>query len=124
MSQLWIPDRSGAWGVFPLAARSHDLATLPPRLVPAGADCGPAASRVWLVPTGAAFALVAGARRDVAVNGTPLVLGFAVLADRDDIVIGGVGRAYWSAERPARAVPFAGGEGTNCPRCGLRASIL
>ena len=118
MSHVWIPDGSGAGVTPPLDARVYSLTSFPPRPIQGGPDSEPAESRVRLVPVGDGFALVAGARRDVSVNGMPLALGFAVLSDRDEIAVAGAGRAYWSAEREAAVVEFSAGETPlQCPRC-------
>jgi hypothetical protein len=46
----------------------------------------------------------------VNVNGRPLYLGFRVLAHKDEIVLGGRVRLYFSGEQLARIEPFPGSE--------------
>jgi hypothetical protein len=54
----------------------------------------------------------------IRVNGTPLTGGIRVLDHQDEIHIGEEAPVYFSADRPARVVPFPGGERPiRCPRC-------
>ena len=64
----------------------------------------------WLVMS----AMHAGVR----LNGGRLLTGFRVLADRDELCIDGVGRAFFSTERLASITPFPGAERpVRCARC-------
>lgn len=54
----------------------------------------------------------------VRVNGQPLLAGIAVLRDRDEILLGGRTRLYFSTEELAKVEPFPGGDGqVFCARC-------
>jgi len=66
------------------------------------------------------WALVAPKGKDVLVNGIPLIAGLRVLRDRDEILLQGMPRMYFSSERLARKEPFpGGGKPFICPRCKL-----
>ncbi len=57
-------------------------------------------------------------REGVRVNGLPLVAGFRVLDDRDEIRMTRTGRIYFSTESSPRVEPFREGqEAAQCPRC-------
>jgi hypothetical protein len=54
----------------------------------------------------------------VRVNGLPVLGALRVLRDRDEIVIAGCGRFFFSSERLARVEPFPGSDrDAYCPRC-------
>jgi len=62
--------------------------------------------------------LAVAERRDVYVNGSPLVAGIRLLRDRDEIRMGNVQRLFFSTERLACTEPFPGSEKpVVCPRC-------
>jgi len=66
------------------------------------------------------WALLASRSSEVAVNGSPVLLGICVLKHRDRIVAdcGGQLRTfYFSSEKPAAIEPFPGPEPVVCPRC-------
>ncbi len=59
-----------------------------------------------------------GAADDVWVNGEPLLAGLAVLKDRDEILLGGRTRLYFSTEELPAVVPYPGAEAPEfCARC-------
>jgi hypothetical protein len=63
---------------------------------------------------------VTGEESAVDIGGRPLTTGVAVLADRDEIRVEGVGRMFFSTEVLASVEPFPGSERTLfCPRCTL-----
>jgi hypothetical protein len=111
MSQLWL-QRLSEWLALPLVARSYALAAGAGGLVaePQGqhADAGVLLLRgngghsaCWLLFSD-------GPR--VRVNGEPVVAGVHALADRDEIVLDGAGRAFLSLEALPNVAPFPGGD--------------
>ena len=64
------------------------------------------------------WALFGGAAPGVRINGRSLLAGIGVLRDRDEILIAGRARFYFSTEEFARVEPFPGGDGpVFCARC-------
>jgi len=54
----------------------------------------------------------------VRINGQSLLAGLSVLRDRDEILIGGRSRLYFSTEQLAKVEPFPGGDDPAfCARC-------
>ena len=54
----------------------------------------------------------------VRLNGVRLLTGFRVLADRDELYVDGVGRAFFSTERLAQVEPFPSADRpVGCARC-------
>jgi len=117
MPHIWLQDTEGAWAAAPLNGAAMALTGDPARpLLPRGGGGGPAA----LLRAGAAkpeawVLLVAAARPDVRVNGSP-VAGIRVLADRDEITVGAA-RVFYSSELLASVQPFPGERPVTCPRC-------
>jgi hypothetical protein len=113
MAHLWVQvlrgehaghSTSGEWSVMPLPDGAFVLGAAL-LLRSRGAD-----GESWLVMT----AKGAGVR----LNGVRLLTGFRVLADRDELCIDGVGRAFFSTERLATVAPFPGAERpVRCARC-------
>lgn len=74
-----------------------------------------------------AWVVLCGADAQVRLNGTPLLLGLAMLRDRDEIVLPSVGvdgraaerRFYFSTEELAKVVAAPAGLTQQCPRCKL-----
>jgi hypothetical protein len=63
----------------------------------------------WLV-------LSAGAG-DVALNGNPIATGIHLLRDRDELLVKGVGRVFFSTERVAQVETARDAGAAMCPRC-------
>jgi len=62
--------------------------------------------------------LLCGARKQVSVNGLPVMAGIRVLSDRDEIRIEGAGTLFFSSENLARVETFPGGDSiVHCARC-------
>jgi hypothetical protein len=111
MAQLWS-QMDNQWGLAPLEPAAWVLtgdASRPVRALgarPAGP--GDVVLRCLAGADDDAWLLLAhGGRRDVRVNGLPLVGGLRELRDRDGIRFAGQ-QLYLSTERRARPVPFTG----------------
>ncbi|HVS04230.1 MAG TPA: hypothetical protein VMT16_15810 [Thermoanaerobaculia bacterium] len=112
-AQLWMR-ADDEWAVLP-ASGALDVGVAPPRAA-AAADAGP--GRVLLLPGAGGWALVAGARRRVRVDGLAVGLGLRWLADRELVVVEGLPALVFATEAPARVEPFPGlGRAVDCPRC-------
>ena len=140
MAHLWVRDAEGNLGVFPLLGVPIDLTASPPRravdpvsekgvsAVLAPAPAAPDAPPVWVMMAQPAI--------DVQVNGLRLSTGLLVLADRDEIRVGGLASMFFSSETLARVEAFPGSErpvycgrcrqeiakgagAVRCPRCGI-----
>jgi hypothetical protein len=113
------------WGVVSLDTEAFVLDRLGPRRADHVLDHDPAPDVVALrrcsEGTGDTWALVAGPKADVLVNGMAIPHGIAVLADRDEIRLPLVPPMYFSTETLARvaAYPDEGAPGF-CPRCKQR----
>jgi hypothetical protein len=136
MAHLWMLDSSAAWAVAALDDEAGPFA-LGDGLVrrhEADSPVPPVLLR-RLAPPLAAWALVCGERSGVRVNGSPVPVGLAVLADRDEIRLPGF-TGWFSTELQARIEPFpeaarrgfcprckraidAGAPAVRCPACGL-----
>ena len=122
MANLWHID-GNSWvrrsllsdGVAVSALRERPNSTLPAR--------SQEGAPVWLRQYARADAppiwvLLSGVTPHVWVNGQALSCGLRVLRDRDEILIPGLTRCYFSTEDPARVEPFPAGEGpVFCARC-------
>lgn len=65
-----------------------------------------------------AWALLCPPGLRVRVNGDPVRTGIRVLQDRDEVLLDGTERLFFSTERAARPEPFPGSERrVVCPRC-------
>ena len=130
MAHLWIPNTEGNWDAFFLDRSSVSLDELPPLHLALEAHAGPQSVILWaLRATEDEWALVAGARRRVFVNGFALRCGLHMLADKDEIRLDPVADLsksrpsssrifFFSTERLAREEPFPGTERAFfCPRC-------
>jgi hypothetical protein len=104
VAYIWSVEGDGVWWPMSLDDRGHDVP--PARIARQGApDDG-----AWVVlgPS------------SVRVNGAPLDLGIRVLADRDELRVGGA-RVFFSTETRAAIEPYPGSERTVlCPRCKLQ----
>jgi len=125
MAQLWIQAAAAAgpcWAVVPLAGQQYDFVATEPYVRRAEAESRPATGGILVRSehegTESWYVLASWAAR-LWVNGRQAPLGVRVLADRDEIRLENGCRLYFSTERAAKVVPFAGaGHETICPRCG------
>jgi hypothetical protein len=119
VAQFWVQDEAGAWAVAPLDGEAFELTGV--GVKPRGA--GKAGLATGLVlrrqgPDGESWLLLAGPSCNVRVNGLPVALGARVLGDKDEVLVGGAGRLFFSTERLVRVEEFPGVEGGgSCPRC-------
>jgi len=111
MAHLWL-FHDDAWAIFALADGRYDLTTLPPRRL----GDAESASAVLLF-TGNEWLLLAEPLAPVRVNGLPVMGNIHVMADRDEISVGGA-RVFFSAETLASIQEYAG-QDVRCPRCKL-----
>ena len=121
-AHMWQLDGS-AWTRLPLTGSHFSLGVnsdspvqpdgaIPDDGVPAvlGRYAGSGESPTWV--------LLSRETSSVRVNGKPLLSGMSVLRDRDEILIGGQTRLYFSTEELAKIEPYPGGEGlVFCARC-------
>jgi hypothetical protein len=109
VAHLWF-NQEGEPAAMPLSAEAYDLATALPRTIdPAGRyDCG-------LIRVEQNWVLVSTAAARVRVNGHTLTTRIRVLADRDEVTLGGR-RFYYSKEELAAPEAYQGGT-LRCPRC-------
>jgi hypothetical protein len=119
MAHLWLPDDANAWRAMPLTAEAFALAgaSVEP-LIASSATAGAGAVLLRRVATSPdTWAILGDARHRLRVNGAPVLLGVAVLADRDEIRLPTLA-AWFSTETRACVEPFpsAGARGF-CPRC-------
>lgn len=124
MAHLFVRDASAQWAVLPLDGRAYDLGADPPRAADSSLEDEESASAVVLLGAGraepAARVLLAGPHAEVWVNGMPLLAGIHVLADRDEIRVGGTGTVFFSTESLPVIEKFPGGDRRIvCPRCKL-----
>ena len=124
MALIWMKSDLKAWAALPLEAERIRLDTDPPQRLQAEVIGSADADGVLLLreagEDGIIWILLADARWDVRVNGLPLPAGIRVLADRDEIRIGGKEPWYFSTEESPQVVPFPeGGADIRCPRCTL-----
>jgi hypothetical protein len=90
---------------LPTALASCDASGAPALLM-----CGPRSR--WLV--------LARGGWDVMLNGLPLLTGFHLLRDRDELRLAGGARGFFSDETQAVLEPFPGADqALFCPRCSL-----
>jgi hypothetical protein len=114
MPHLWIRDESGVgdWAVMQLAGGAV--------ILPAGAD-GRRATALLLrsrIADEEAWLVMSVIPGGVRLNGARLETGIRMLHDRDELLIAGLGRAFYSTERLARIELFPGAERpVLCPRC-------
>lgn len=114
MSHLWIPLETGGHGVLVLEQAEYELPVRPQ--LPA--TDAPAPATLVRLAASDGWAVVARSEH-VRVNGIALPAGLAVLADRDEIQLPGVGPVWFSTEIVARVVeaPALDGRTPRCPRC-------
>ena len=120
MAHLWTQS-DGEWSAHRLDGGRFDLAadSIPkPGQAPVAASSGKAA---LLIPADAGgtkvWALITSANSDIRVNSRPVPAGLCVLADRDEIRMGGEVR-YFSTESLAAVEKFPGSDRpVFCGRC-------
>ena len=64
-----------------------------------------------------AWILLAPPESDVKINGMRLQAGIKALHHRDEVMVSGMGRLYFSTEKLTNIEPFPGGERMLCGRC-------
>jgi len=128
MAQLFIED-GVEWLVAPLDGGAYVLSSdaeppLRPRLVSNGlvsngeAGSGPVIERAAELSEEETWVVLHAPGSALRINGTALATGIRVLSHRDELCLTGVaGRVFFSLEGLARVDPFAGVEGSHCPRC-------
>jgi len=122
MAHLWMTDDGGEWNVLSLNGNDVDLTMLLSGEKPtteAGPEAAPRAlllrepsesSPGWLLVT------TKGCRARV--SGKSIATGIRRLVDRDEILLHGLGRCYFSTETLARIEPLTEEAATGCcPRC-------
>lgn len=124
MAHLWIRDADAVWAALPLPGdRAVRLDAIPGPGFPGigGGDATPGPEVAPVTVGGRrGWALFAAPARGLDVNGLPLRAGIRVLADRDEVGLGGGGpRFFFSTERLALIQPLADlGRAIKCARCG------
>ena len=120
MAVLWSKSTDG-WGARRLDGAQFDLAADSVRRAEETAHAAPSPKMARLLRAEAggspAWALIAPAHSAVRVNGSAVAGGLRVLADRDEIRLGGEAR-YFSTETLAEVLPFPGAaRAVYCGRC-------
>jgi hypothetical protein len=123
MSLIWLDSENCGWVIYPLRNDRHALSPNPRdpiRLLPAarpektaafvGCYSNPAGGEIWILECPASVR--------VRINGDPVYLGVHTLKDRDEIVLAGKSRFYFSLEELAHVEPFPGAaQPVFCARC-------
>jgi len=124
MAQIWIEfmeEETWTWSVIPLV--SPNLVVKANKLIPVQQpenDQQPDArlTRVEGEAPGEQWVLTSDPAGEVRVNGDPPALGQVALRDRDEILIPGRRRIFFSTENLAKAEPFPGTDQPSfCGRC-------
>jgi len=121
MPNVWENDGPG-WVRRPLTETALSLVATPrapgrPEAEPSAAAPG-VTMRRYGDSKAALWVLIRAGVQGVRVNGAPVLAGLWVLHDRDEILIEGHTRLYYSTEELAKVEPFPGGEGpVFCARC-------
>ncbi len=113
MAHLWLHDGDeDRWAVVPLEGGAVPLSAASTEiLLLATPSSGPSSG-------GPNWVLLTGVDTAVGINGLPVKNGIRVLADRDEIIIAGRERYYFSTETLAAIQTFAGTDRRLfCPRC-------
>lgn len=122
MAHLWQLD-GPMWQRLPLAGRYFGLGAPPERRAQPATSLpfGEATAVIgcYEFPGQAArWILFEKSPSSVRLNGNPILAGIAVLKDRDEILLHGLTRLYFSTEEEARVETFPGGESpVFCARC-------
>jgi len=122
MAHLWMSDDGGDWCVLSLNGADVDLTTLLAREQPtaeAGSEVAPRALLLREPSTGSSgWLLVTTKGCRARVSGKSVATGIRRLVDRDEILLHGLGRCYFSTETLARIEPLSEEDATGCcPRC-------
>lgn len=122
MAHFWVQDPTTGWAIAPLEGEVLALSVdgfSQAHVSPEGAASadGPRVARRQ-GPEGESWVLMAGTKGCVRVNGLPLVLGLQVLADRDEVLLDGSARLFFSTEQLARVESAPQTQNRIfCPRC-------
>lgn len=129
MAYMWISDANQKWEAVALSEEAYDLRNFPslPRTFAQAAV-------VMKIADGApgTWAVMAGGKGEVYLNGHPIIAGLAILADRDEIRINGSSPLFFSTETLASVQALPGADRPifcgrcrqqmkpGCPRCNVR----
>ena len=117
MAQIWFIHATGRWELRPLVEPVYALraATVPPVCVRTN---GMTPSDAVVTRHDETWVAMAAAPGAVVVNGQPLFLGLRVLRDRDELLVCGRVRLYFSTESLPQVLPLPDvGRSVICPRC-------
>jgi hypothetical protein len=123
MAHLWTQNQQSDWAICPLRSDYHALSPNPrdpvrPLRVLRPVKNGVLVGRYASPAGGENWILKCSATAPVRVNGQPVYLGTRTLKDRDEIVLAGTSRFYFSTEELARVEPFPGAaQPVFCTRC-------
>jgi hypothetical protein len=122
MAHLWMPDEGGDWNVLSLNGADVDLTALLSGEKPRPENGAEAAPRALLLREPSAgssgWLLVTTKGCRARVSGMSVATGIRRLSDRDEILLHGLGRCYFSTETLARIEPLSEEAATGCcPRC-------
>lgn len=132
MAHIWFKDARHQWTIAPLDKEQVELPAQYCNDIRDGTDeagdtPGPSPDRSTLrlrrqiVGEREVWTLLAGQNAAVRLNGDPLLLGMAVLRDRDALLVpapeGGGQRFFFSTEKLAQVQPFPKSSAACCPRC-------
>ena len=140
MAHLWVEEHATAWVVIPLAGSTFELdelsraarsgsASIAGTRSPANASIDscdaevPSGAELHRAPPldSAAWHLIASPVSAIWVNGLPLLAGFRVMRDRDEIRLADGSSGFFSTEALARVSPMpATDRPMSCPRCRQR----
>lgn len=123
MAHLWTQS-DGGWGARRLVGGQFDLAAIQVRQAGKSSPTGSDGQTAVLIRTNRGgsmvWALITSAETDIRVNSRSVPAGLCVLADRDEIRMGGAVR-YFSTETLAAVEAFPGAErAVFCGRCRQR----
>lgn len=118
MAHCWI-EQEDEWAALPLEREKAYLLFSDSESVREWCEEPPPHDSVSLCPSGVDDGwLVLCPPGRCRVNGEIVAPGLRALADRDEVMLCGGSRLYFSTEQLARVVPFGGAAGAvHCPRC-------
>jgi hypothetical protein len=123
MALIWIHNQQTGWAIFllkndyvVLSPNAHEpvrvLSVIRPEKI------GALVGRYESQSGGESWILNSSAQARVRVNGQPVYLGTRTLKDRDEIVLAGTARFFFSSEELAHVEPFPGAaQPVFCARC-------
>lgn len=121
MAHMWVKEVSGEWAVMQLDGGGFILTGNPLDPVQRRDSEEDTEAAHILRHNGAegeTWLILAEPHSGVRINGTVLASGIRVLRDRDEVLVGGTQRLFFSSERLPHAEPFPGIEQLIfCPRC-------